>query len=306
MPTLTVEQKYADPAVVNFWQSLAREGLQKAEQSMIQRYLPPTGHLLDVGCGAGRALLAMTSMGYHVTGIDLSLPMLSAGRDLAVTARLTAGNLLDLPFADGSFSAAFMFFGALQHVSGQKERRQSLAELVRTVEPGGILILGLDNLAPTLSMYFYWLIQKLGMNPKINESRPQDDQLQMKKPLLQGSADKTLWQRRTNPVVWHYRGVVRALRWRTWPGIVDHFRSHYRPVDGSRIGDVNVAQFSQPATPGRIHYHIYRASEVVEDATTMGCQLLGWHCGSELATGQVYPARIRAMDKQLFFAFRAE
>jgi ubiquinone/menaquinone biosynthesis C-methylase UbiE len=56
MPKLTVEQKYADPAVVNFWQNLAREGLQKAEQSMIQRYLPPTGYLLDVGCGTGRAL----------------------------------------------------------------------------------------------------------------------------------------------------------------------------------------------------------------------------------------------------------
>jgi hypothetical protein len=86
---------------------------------------------------------------------------------------------------------------------------------------------------------------------------------------------------------------------------VDHYRSHYGLTGDSGVGDVNVAQFSQPATPGRIYYHIYRASEVVEDAATVGWQLWGWHCGSELATGQVYPARVRAMDKQLFFAFQS-
>ena len=306
MPTLTVEQKYADPAVVNFWQNLAREGLQKAEQSMIQRYLPPTGHLLDVGCGTGRALLAMVSLGYRVTGIDLSLPMLSAGRGLAANAQFSAANLLNLPFTNRSFSAAFMFFGALQHIQGHNERRQALAELGRIVEPEGILILGLDNLAPTLSMYFYWLKQKFRLSPKTNGSHFLELEHQIVKPLFRERADKVLWQRRTNPIVWHYRGVLRALRWRTWPGMVDRYRSLYGPTGGLQTGDVNVAQFSQPATPGQIYYHIYQAGEMIDDATTTGWQLLGWHCGSELAAGEVYPARIRAMDKQLFFAFRAK
>ena len=59
MSNLTVTQKYADPQVVAFWQSLAGQGLQHAEQEMVRRYLPPTGHLLDLGCGAGRAVLAL-------------------------------------------------------------------------------------------------------------------------------------------------------------------------------------------------------------------------------------------------------
>ena len=87
--------------------------------------------------------------------------------------------------------------------------------------------------------------------------------------------------------------------------MVDRYRRLYGPPGGLETGDVNVAQFSQPATPGKIYYHIYRAGEIIDDATTVGWQLLGWHCSSELAAGDVYPARIRAMDKQLFFAFQA-
>ena len=99
MSNLTVTQKYADPQVVAFWQSLAEQGLQQAEQEMMRRYLPPSGHLLDLGCGAGRAVLALEQQGYIVTGIDLSLPMLHAGRDLSPEMRLGGANLLSLPFA---------------------------------------------------------------------------------------------------------------------------------------------------------------------------------------------------------------
>lgn len=304
MPNLTTTQKYADPAVVRFWQTLALGGLQQVEAELVRRYLPPPGPLLDLGCGAGRAVLALLESGYRVTGLDLSLPMLHAGRSLAADANFSGANLLALPLADASFAGAFMFFGALQHIEGRMQRRRALAEMARVVQPGGRLLLGLDNLAPALTMYGYWLREKIageqgrrgaGEKNPINSTNPINSP--------NSSTDSTLWQRRGHPLVWHGRGLLRSLRWRSWPGLVDRYRRGYGSPAGPQPGDVNVAQFSQPATPGKIYYHLYQPGELIADAAAAHWTLLGWHAGSELSEQKKYPVSIRALDKQLFFAF---
>jgi SAM-dependent methyltransferase len=298
MNELAIQQKYAHPDVVNFWVDLSHAGLQKCEQEMVHRYLLPQGQLLDVGCGTGRAGLALERMGYKVTGIDLSLSMLAAGRSRLAQNRLSAANLRLLPFADHSFDAVFMFFGALQHIPGRNQRRQAIAEMSRITRPGGHLILGLDNVAPSLSCYFYWLGRKLlSQNGKNDHNQHQSESAT--------PADSTLWSREaraTAPLTWHARGLVRTLRWRTWPGLVDSLRSWY----GSRIepGDIQVAQFSIPATPGRIYYHLYQYDELIDDAVRAGWRLQGYHSGTELNEGQTYPEIIRQQDKQQLFAFQ--
>jgi hypothetical protein len=65
-----------------------------------------------------------------------------------------------------------------------------------------------------------------------------------------------------------------------------------------------VAQFSRPATPGRIYYHLYQVPELVADADTAGWRLLDYHAGRELSEACVYPPAVRRRDKQLFFAFQ--
>jgi hypothetical protein len=76
------------------------------------------------------------------------------------------------------------------------------------------------------------------------------------------------------------------------------------PAGGSQPGDTQVAQFSQPATPGKVYYHIYRAGELIDDAAAADWQLLDYHSGRELSEGVTYPTSIRRLDKQLFFAFQ--
>jgi ubiquinone/menaquinone biosynthesis C-methylase UbiE len=295
MPTLSVEEKYADPEVVSFWRSLGKQGLQQCEGEMVARHFPRTGHLLDIGCGAGRAALALSKKGYTVTGIDLSLPMLRAGKELSTDLQVSGANLLALPFAGGTFTAALMLFGALQHIAGRSNRQRALAEMARVVQPGGHLILGLDNLAPGLICYFYWLIRKLLGRSAGPPAAPSESV---------ATADATLWQRKTHPLLWHWRGVARTLRWRTWPGLVDLARRVFPSANGPELGDTQVAQFSQPVTPGLVYYHIYRAAELIEDAASAGWRLQGYHAGRELSEGSVYPSSIRGQDKQLFFAFQ--
>lgn len=291
MSEISPTEKYSQPEVVTCWQNLSKQGLQKCEQEMIARYFPLTGRLLDVGCGAGRAVLALNQAGYTVSGIDLSLPMLLAGRALSAKAQFGTANLMMLPFASHTFTAVFMFFGALQHIPGRARRRQAMAELARVTQEGGRLVLGLDNLAPALGCYLYWLQQKFVAPKQKAANRP-------------SAADATLWSRETrrvHPLVWHARGIARTLRWRTWPALVDLARQ-FRP-NGAEPGDTQVAQFSLQSTPGLIYYHLYRPEELVADAASTGWRLLGHHSGTELNEDRVYPARVRRQDKQLFFAF---
>jgi SAM-dependent methyltransferase len=294
---ITTEQKYAQAEVVDFWKNLSRHGLQKCEQEMVERYLPLHGRLLDLGCGAGRAVLALNGARYQVTGIDLSLNMLAAGRSLSAEARLSGANLLSLPFADESFEAVFMFFGALQHIPGRANRQQAVAEMARVTKSQGRLILGLDNVAPALVCYFYWFGQKL-----LNNGR---EVATAQVPAARTTTvDSTLWSRearQTHPLLWHARGLLRTLRWRTWPGWVDLAR-HLSP-NGVEPGDIRVAQFALPATPGYIYYHLYRTEELLKDAAVAGWRLLGHHSGSELNENRVYPTFVRRRDKQQFFAF---
>jgi hypothetical protein len=102
-------------------------------------------------------------------------------------------------------------------------------------------------------------------------------------------------------LVWHLRGLARTLRWRTWPGLVDVVRR--LSPNGTEPGDIRVAQFALPPTPGRIYYHLYQAGELLEDAAGAGWRLLGHHSGTELNEDRVYPTLIRREDKQQFFAF---
>ncbi|MCB0168568.1 MAG: class I SAM-dependent methyltransferase [Anaerolineae bacterium] len=298
----TVIQKYAQPDVVNFWKALSQTGLQQCEREMVARYFPRQGRLLDIGCGTGRAVLALSQVGYDVTGIDVSQAMLAAGRSLSHEAQLAGANLLNLPFVDESFDGVFMFFGALQHIPGCDNRRRALAEMARVTRPHGRLILGLDNVAPGLTCYRYWLNQKL----RSSASKPASTHNHI--PLSTTDADSTLWDRQTrqmHPLVWHARGLARTLRWRTWPGLRDDLR-RLSPFNTSvEPGDVWVAQFAIPTTPGRIYYHLYQVDELIADAAT-SWRLLDHHSGSELNEQQVYPAAIRGQDKQLFFAFERE
>ncbi|MEW5960068.1 MAG: class I SAM-dependent methyltransferase [Chloroflexota bacterium] len=294
MTKISTIEKYSQPEVVSCWQNLSRQGLQKAEAEMATRYLPPGARLLDVGCGAGRAVLALSQAGHRVTGIDVSRPLLAAARRLSGQAHLAAADLLALPFAAEEFEATLMFFGAVQHIPGRDNRRRAMAEMARVTQRRGRLLVGLDNLAPALICYCYWFIEKLrGVKPAGVQATATP-------------ADATLWSRETrrvHPLLWHARGLARSLRWRTWPGLVDGVRRLDPRPGPAEPGDTWVAQFSLQATPGRIYYHVYGAEELVEDAAGAGWRLLAHHSGRELSEDRVYPPLIRRQDKQQFFAF---
>jgi ubiquinone/menaquinone biosynthesis C-methylase UbiE len=98
--------------------------------------------VLEVGCGTGRfATLLAERHACRVYGVDVSAEMLAVARKRVprrVGLKLAAAE--DLPFRDGTFERA-----AMTLVVPHLDRPRAFAELIRVLEPGGLLsILSFD------------------------------------------------------------------------------------------------------------------------------------------------------------------
>ena len=92
------------------------------------------GRCLDVGCGTGYHLPLLHSLGYEVTGVDISAEMLDRAKARARDGdRLVQANAASLPFADGEFDAATAMF--IHTDVG--DYSAVLLEIARVLRPGG-------------------------------------------------------------------------------------------------------------------------------------------------------------------------
>lgn len=94
--------------------------------------------LLDIGCGGGRLLRALSRRGAVPTGVDPSEEMVARASALApdATVRQSGGEVL--PFEDGEFEGAIIL-NVLHHVPTASMQR-ALAEGLRVVKPGAALL----------------------------------------------------------------------------------------------------------------------------------------------------------------------
>ena len=95
----------------------------------------PGDRVLDACCGTGDLTVADARAGGHVTGLDFSERMLDRARRKAPELEWVQGDLLALPFEDGSFDAATVGFG----VRNVEDLPAAVRELRRVLRPGGRL-----------------------------------------------------------------------------------------------------------------------------------------------------------------------
>jgi demethylmenaquinone methyltransferase / 2-methoxy-6-polyprenyl-1,4-benzoquinol methylase len=93
----------------------------------------PGDRVLDVCCGTGDLAIAAQRAGGRVTGVDFSQRMLERARAKSDAVEWIEADALALPFAEASFDAATVGFGArnLDDLEG------GLRELRRVLRPGG-------------------------------------------------------------------------------------------------------------------------------------------------------------------------
>lgn len=115
-------------------------GRDATEELVRQLTLTESDHVLDVGCGlGGPARQIAARYGCHVSGIDLTRDYVEAGNVLSGWLQLERrvslqhGDALAIPFADGSFTAAYML-----HVGMNIADKSALfAGVARVLQAGG-------------------------------------------------------------------------------------------------------------------------------------------------------------------------
>jgi len=124
----------------------------------------PGDRVLDAACGTGDLALADLRAGAEsVTGLDFSTRMLERARRKTDVVDWVEGDLLALPFDDGSFDAATIGFG----IRNVGDLELALAELRRVLRPAGRLaILEITRprgaLRPFFSLWFDRVVPLLG------------------------------------------------------------------------------------------------------------------------------------------------
>ena len=106
-------------------------------------FLRKGSEVLDVGCGAGSNVLYLARSGFRASGVDLSPGAVAAARGRIAEAQVGAvvqeGDVLALPFAEGSFDA--LLDNGCFHTIPLRRRRRYAEEVHRVLRPGGAFVL---------------------------------------------------------------------------------------------------------------------------------------------------------------------
>jgi len=117
---------------------LSREVM--SDLDVLERLAGPSGKdLVDIGCGGGALVRALTARGARVTGVEISEDQLAPAlaNDDGSGGRYVIGRAQALPLEDGSVDVA-VFMRTLHHVP-PGDLLDALRETRRVLRPGGVV-----------------------------------------------------------------------------------------------------------------------------------------------------------------------
>ena len=101
---------------------------------------PSGGRILEVGCGNGKTVLALSKKGFRVTGVDFSRSAIDMCMETMPSAgEFVCASVLNLPFDDSSFDGVVSFH-VLEHLTAD-EMSSAVCELSRIMKPGSHILL---------------------------------------------------------------------------------------------------------------------------------------------------------------------
>jgi SAM-dependent methyltransferase len=123
--------------------------------------IQPGAQLLDLGCGYGRHAMELAARGFHLVGLDLSLPLLLRGADEAqrrgLSINFVHADMRELDF-DAQFDGVYCLFSTFGYFDDETNKKTANA-VARALKPGGrfvIEVLNRDYVIGELPTRVWW------------------------------------------------------------------------------------------------------------------------------------------------------
>lgn len=127
-----------------YWVEIADKDQTQRQIEFLKSQLKPDGVVLDVACGSGRHLIALSEAGYCMVGLDVSAHLLKIAKHRGAS-QLVRGDMRFLPFKAEAFAAAISMDTSFGYLPTEQEDAESLAEANRVLCVGGEFILDVFN-----------------------------------------------------------------------------------------------------------------------------------------------------------------
>lgn len=117
---------------------------------------PPPVSLLDIGCGTGIHVAALSELGYPVTGADIDHLMLQAARRKMPGAALVHADMRRLPFGAvqrGEFAGALCLESPLAYLLNDEDLHVALRSIGATLIDGASLVIDVFDYPGTLGAH---------------------------------------------------------------------------------------------------------------------------------------------------------
>ncbi len=286
-----IKEKYSQIEELEQYASDARNGLFRWESEFISPYIRPGSSVLVFGSGAGREVLGLEKVGINAVGVELCYDQILLAQQLKKEGKgiFINADALALPFKNMNFDSALMFRQFLQHFPGKVNREKVLSEAWRVLVKGGFLFLSINlkpfSIVPTRIMNYVYRrfteVKKIDDKKQINQYVNRE-----KRRVCAGSIYYIFYRIILNIVgsfifsaVDLYRSLIKLLAGKNYRGI--------------EPGDHLISQVSSAKSKGKIWFHNYSYSEIMEELRTNGFEVLKVNDIAEIERGHSFPEIIR-------------
>lgn len=123
------------------------ENEAKAFIEKLINHLHPLPHarMLDVACGKGRHSKTLSSLGFNVTGIDISAVSIEYAKQFETESLEFFVHDMRLPFFSNYFNYAFNFFTSFGYFRTRREHDAAIRTIAQSLKPGGLFVIDYLN-----------------------------------------------------------------------------------------------------------------------------------------------------------------
>jgi len=108
----------------------------------------PTYHILDLACGRGRHSIYLNSLGFEVTGVDLSEANIRYASQFQNNRLHFAIHDMKEVYKPQAFDVVLNLFTSFGYFRNDEENQQVISSVCTMLKPGGIFVLDYLNVSP--------------------------------------------------------------------------------------------------------------------------------------------------------------